>query len=321
MPEDLQLLALDQAPREGIEPLVRDHGVSRFLVEPAFTVEPRHGYLWELIEADAAGDDAVATVVLREGRVVGLCVLRYPAWDREHFGFVVGRVEHLIGEDRSAIDSLIDWVVDSLREHEATMCSARLYIDALPALQSLEARGFRFQEHTLTPWRRLTDWEPRRFGVTRPAEPEDLPRMCDIARLTFRTDRFHRDPRFDPLAADGVYEKWVRGWHAKPGADRFSIALIIDGDVAGFSLFELISLDRLGGARILSIVLTGVDPKCAGRGNGYRLLCDELDLMQERAQYATTPVFTGNMPVVNLFVGKLGFRLSGGGELTLHRWE
>ena len=88
-----------------------------------------------------------------------------------------------------------DGLVRELDARGAAFCSARLSSDDLPALQALEVAGFRFQEHTLAPWRTLDDWDSKGFAVTRPTEEPDLPRLCDIARRAFRTDRFHRDPR------------------------------------------------------------------------------------------------------------------------------
>ena len=54
-------------------------------------------------DSAAERDDALALGALRKGRLAGLLVLRFPAWDREHFGFTVARVEHLQGSDASAL--------------------------------------------------------------------------------------------------------------------------------------------------------------------------------------------------------------------------
>lgn len=143
MTSRLRLLPLDRVSTESIEHLVGAHAVSRLLTEPPFAVEPRHRYYLELVEADAACNDAVATVAVRGSTVVGLSVLRLPQWDRELFGLPVGRVAHLIAADSAAMDALTDGLVRDLQERAVMMCSARLSIEALPALQALEARGFR----------------------------------------------------------------------------------------------------------------------------------------------------------------------------------
>jgi ribosomal protein S18 acetylase RimI-like enzyme len=315
MTDLLRLLPLDQVSPVSIAGFVEACAVSRLLTEPPFVVEPRHRYYLELVEADAACDDAVSTAAMRGSTVVGLSVLRFPRWDREHFGFPVGRVDHLIAADSAAMDALTDGLVRDLHERAAVMCSARLSCDALPALQSLETRGFRFQEHTLTPWRSLSDWKPQGFGVTRPTETDDVPELCAIARRAFRSDRFHRDPHFDRPAADGVYEKWVRTWHGQPVPDRYSLVLVEDDQVVGFVMFDVLLLH----GRVGRIVLNSIDPRHAGRGHGFRMYCDVLDFLRERADFATSVIATGNVAVVNLYA-KLGFTFSSGGDVTLHRW-
>ena len=116
----------------------------------------------------------------------------------------------------------------------------------------------------LAPWRDLSTWEPKGFGVTRPTLAEDVDHMCAIARKAFRTDRFHRDLRFDRAAADRVYEKWVRSWHADPSPGRYSRVLLLDGDVAGFFMFELVGPSGEAADSVARIVLNGIEPSAAG---------------------------------------------------------
>ena len=319
MPERCELVPLGLVPAETIPHVVQDWGVSRLLVERPFAAEPRHAYLLECVLSNAARDDAVSVAALEDGVVVGLSVLRFPLWDEEHFGFRLGRVEHLVARDAEVAGALARGLVRDLAGSDAAFCSARLSADDLPALQALEAVGFHFQEHTLTPWRMLDDWDTRGFSVTRPTDESDIPRLCDIARRAFRTDRFHRDHRFDAAASDGLYEKWVRTWHNRPDPAKLSRVLVVDGHVAGFFMTEVIRPGGQASARVALIVLNAVDPERAGLGLGYRMYCDVLDCVRDEAEYASAVVASANVAVVNLYA-KLGFRISTGGEVTLHRW-
>jgi ribosomal protein S18 acetylase RimI-like enzyme len=273
-----------------------------------------------LIVADAARDDAVTLAILHGGDMVGVTVLRYPRWDREHFGHAVARIEHLQGTDQAVLQQLADGAAAHLAARGALMCSARLANDALGALHCLERAGFRYVELILAPWRDLSGWKPRRFGVTRPTGPEDLDRMCALARRAFRTDRFHRDLRFERAAADGVYEKWIRSWHAEQSPERQSLVLLVGDEVAGFLMFEL--QEPLGKASdvVARVVLNAVDPAHSGRGHGFRMYCDALDIASDVARFCTADVAAANPAVLNLYA-KLGFQLTSSGDVTMHWWS
>jgi len=288
---------------------------------PPFSTTPAHAFLLERVRASLAAADVRAAAVVRGGEVAGLCILRTPAWDREHFGFGVGRLEHFFAADPEAADTAVDWACAQLAEQNVRMCAARLTVEDLVAIGALERAGFTFQEQMVLPWRRLDTWEPRGFGASRLTEPGDVPEMCSIARAAFRTDHFHTDPRFDGAAADGVYERWIRSWHQVPPHGARSRVLLVEGRVAGFFMYRVEEPSpALGGVRTADLVLGSVDPQHAGKGLGWRLYCDTVDDLKPRADLVHVLVVTRNAAVVNLYM-KLGFRFSAGGQVTLHRWS
>jgi RimJ/RimL family protein N-acetyltransferase len=300
--------------------LVEHHGVARWFSEPPFAGRTPHVHLTELVVNDAARDDAVTLAAVRDGWMEGLVVLRFPQWDREHFGYRVGRVEHLLGTDDAVLRRLAVEAVRQLTARGVRVCSARLSSDAMAALVSLEASGFRYIELMLAPWRDLSDWEPRGYGVTREARPEDLELMCAAARAAFRTDRFHRDWHFERVAADGLYERWMRTWVADPSAARHSRVLALDGRVVAFFLYEVSDPAGDDDCRVAKVILNGIDPAYAGQGHGFRMYCDALDDASRRARYCTADVSAANPAVINLYA-KLGFRLTSTGDVTMHWWS
>ena len=318
--DGLDLVPLQETPITALGGFLAAHGVSRFLVERPYAGEPRERYLAERVLRDATRDDAVAWAALRNGSVVGVAVLRFPAWDHEHFGFLAARVEHLQGADAAAVRSLTDRCLAECRTRGAVTCSARVSGDALTVVRGLEEHGFRFQEVVLCPWRDLATWQQRSFGVTRPTEAADVPALRDIARRAFRTDRFHRDTRFPASAADAVYARWVDTWHADRSSGRFSRVLLVDGSVAGFFLYEVSDGPSEAGWRVATLVLDAVDPDVAGRGMGYMMYCDVLDAVCSQASYASSTVAVANPAALGLYI-RLGFRLTGSGEVTLHWWS
>ena len=318
--DGLRMVPLRDIRQSDLVDFMRTHAVSRYCDEAPFIGDAPCGYLLKRVVEDAGSADATAVAATSGDRLLGLTVLRFPEWDEEHFGFVVGRVEHLQGVDEEVLTCLVGEAVRQLEARNARMCSARLSGDALAAIHSLEAHGFRFQEQTLNPWYDLSNWDPRVHGVTRPATPEDVPQLRAIARSAFRTDRFHRDCRFDKDKADGVYDKWVLSWHDNSRPGRYSRVLEVQGRVAGLFTFEIIKPHGQHGADVASLGLCGVDPSASGVGNGFRMYCDMVDEAAKLARFAVARVSAANPPVVNLF-SKLGFRLTSSGEVTMHWWS
>lgn len=303
-----------------LERFVAARSRSRLAVEPPFAGTPAHAHLWAEVASAAGSGDACAIAAVDDD-VRALCVARAPAWDREHFGFTLGRVEYLIAADAEAAAAALGWALQRLGALGARVCSARVPVDDLVVIGALEAASFRFVEHVLTPWRTMPDWRRQGMGVTRPTRPEDLDALCRIARATFRTDRFHLDPGFDRAAADGVYVRWIQSWHEDPPSGaRSLVALDDEGRVAGFFLYRVVQPAGIPGRRVTDLVLGGMAPRAAGRGLGYRMYCDVLDDAAPDCEYARVTIVTANSAVLNLYV-KLGFRFSTGGEVTLHRWE
>lgn len=312
-----------------LEEFVARHSFSRLQREAPYIGEPRHAHLWAHVRATMAAPDAesaalpgsgpVATPAGVAGGVRALCVLRTPVWDLEHFGFLLGRIEYLIAADGQAAAAAAAWALRRFGELGARVVTVRVPVEDLEVVGALEAAGFRFAEHLLTPWRSWEGWERKSMGATRPTEPADLPALCGIARATFRTDHFHLDPRFDGEAADGVYAKWIESWHAEPPQGGRSRVIIADGRVSGFFMYRFTEPAGLHGRRVTDLVLGGMAPDMAGRGLGHRMYCDVMDDAAANTEYGRVTIVTSNVPVLNLYV-KLGFRFSTGGEVTFHKW-
>lgn len=308
-----------EVPAEARERCVASWGRSRYLLEQPFRGDPPYAHLWHELDAAAAQDDAAAVAISDGDEVRGLCTVRTPAWDAEHFGFVLGRIEHLVAADEVAAGAAVEWAVAHLRAEGVRVATTRLYVEDHIALHALEVAGFRFAEHALTPWRATDTWQLQRRGATRPTRPEDVEAVCAIARGTFSTDHFHTDPRFSREAADGVYEKWIRTWHARPPAGGRSRVCVVDGRVAGFFIFKVTPPGEGLGWPVCHLVLGGMHPDFAGRGIGYTMYCDVIDDVAPDSRFATVTVASINPAVVNLYY-KLGFRITSGGVVTLHRW-
>jgi hypothetical protein len=321
IPARTESAPVDAVSAHELEELVRSGSLSRLGREAPYLGERPHAHLWADVQATLGATDAQSAVVLKpdSGRPCALCVLRTPEWDREHFGYPLGRIEYLVAVDAEAAAAAARWALERLEQRRVRVACARLPAEDLTAIGALQEAGFEFREHVLTPWRSWTDWQHRGFDVTRPTRPEDLPTLCRIARATFRTDHFHKDRRFGKEAADGVYSKWIASWHDDPPSGGRSRVTLVDGRVSGFFMYRFLEPSGVPGRTVTDLVLGGMDPEVAGKGNGYRMYCDVMDDAAAHTDYGRVTIVTSNVPVVNLYL-KLGFRVSTGGEVTLHRW-
>ncbi len=95
----LRVCAAAEVPAEERERCAAVYGRSRYMLEPPFRGDPPHAHFWHELSGTAAQEDAAAVALLNGEEVRGLCTVRTPAWDAEHFGFVLGRIEHLVAAE------------------------------------------------------------------------------------------------------------------------------------------------------------------------------------------------------------------------------
>ena len=119
--EDLRAL-----PAAAVQACVAACAESRYLHEPPFLGDTPGAYLGWRVAEDAQREDARAVALLDGGEVIGICVYRLPQWDLEHFGYPVGRLEHLIGRDAATLDRLVAWADGVAGRAGVVFASARL---------------------------------------------------------------------------------------------------------------------------------------------------------------------------------------------------
>jgi hypothetical protein len=287
--------------------------------EPPFEGDMPHAWLQFTLPRDAAKADAQAVALVDDSGVAGVCVVRLPAWDREHFGFAAGRVEHLFGRDAGMLARLVGWADGVFGQAGAGFASARVAADDLPAIHALETAGYRFQELVLHPWMDLRQWQPRDEGLCRFARPEDEAALRSIAASSFRADRFHNDPRFTHAQADGLYVRWVESAFHDDSPGARIVVLELEGEPAGFVTGEVEADRGPGLATIWRIGLAAMHPSWTDRGHGHHLYFGVFDLAKAEADFAPGPVAARNTAEIRLHP-KVGTRITSGGEVTLHRW-
>jgi ribosomal protein S18 acetylase RimI-like enzyme len=233
-------------------------------------------------------------------------------WDSEHFGIGVARVlaQRL---DDADLERAITWA--------AANDVACLYLladaDDAATWRLAASRGFRFVDLRMTMGRRLTDVQrgPGSGKVTvRPAQPDDEPKLLEMARAGHVDSRFYADGRFDPSAVAALYERWMR--RSLEGAlAELVVVADIGGEAAGY---VTILFDPDGG--VGTIELLGVSARRRGTGIGTALVAAALERFRNAGLTAARVVTQGrNVPGQRLYQAS-GFRTELV-ELWYHRWS
>lgn len=99
--------------------------------------------------------------------------------------------------------------------------------------------------------------------LTRPATPEDLPALEQIAGTEFQTGRFANDPNFGPQEATRLYKEWVR--NSVGGWAQYVLVVEHKERVAGF-----VTCHRVGTRGKIGLI--AVDSAATRQGLGVALV-------------------------------------------------
>jgi RimJ/RimL family protein N-acetyltransferase len=220
-------------------------------------------------------------------------------WDTEFWGVRIGRVL----QDTLAAEAVDDWA----GLHDVA-CVYFLGRDEPGAAARAEEAGFRLMDVRVALGRPAAALES---SLLRPATPEDVEPLRELARGNHRITRFYADPNFPDERCDELYATWisrsVEGW-----ADAVLVAEL-DGRPAGYVSCH--ALEWGWG----SIGLIGVGPDARGRGLGRELVNGAVGWARERGLERVTVVTQArNVPALRTFE-ECGFRTDDVG-LSFHKW-
>ncbi|MHA2621194.1 MAG: hypothetical protein V2G42_04520 [bacterium JZ-2024 1] len=190
-------------------------------------------------------------------------------WDSEVLGIPCARILEVFHNPALSFEQAVAVLSTGVRatlshwqsEKNIQFADARTDARYLPYIVSLERSGFGFMEASLvyaynakeTP---LPESAPS--VVTRTGTANDLPIIDRIARALFTNDRFHRDPRFPPGAADRLYQKWLE--NTISGKRGRIVVLEFEGRVAAFHTgylddeFNLFSETKIGIFDLIAVI-------------------------------------------------------------------
>ena len=194
--------------------------------------------------------------------------------ERARFGMVAARLVDPRGD--------LDDVLSEARHSGIEFLSARVHVDDLDSVHSLEAAGFRLMDTLVYYGCALVqrpdeeDSRPSHVSV-RAAVQSDKSTVQAVAAAAFHgyLGHYHADPRLDENDADAVYVEWAGSSVAGQSESRPVLVACENREAIGFLTLRDV------GERTAEIVLNGVDPDYQGRGVYRTLLGASLALARE----------------------------------------
>lgn len=216
--------------------------------------------------------------------------------------------EHTI-ESLGRPDNVDSSPFEMLREIQSqpVFISAKVPVENLEASRFLEERNFRLIDTNVT-FTRVFDNSP--FPVLpsqiefRRAEPVDRDAVVKIARHSFRSSRFHRDPEIPNPLADEVKAAWANNYFDGKRGDDMVVA-VKRGQVIGFA--QLLTAMQ----HMLTIDLIAVDPNFQRQGAAVGMLAHIESMSKElwpgRHEWLQVGTQLANQRSVSLYQSR-GFR-------------
>lgn len=294
------------------------------------TAESRRALMEEELSAALEGTQTMVLGCLTEkGDLQGFALAHHLAWDTRHFGYNIWRLDHIgvWGENDvrvTAANALVEAMTAKLSDLGGECIQARVPMDNLTAIHSLETHGYRIVE-SLTTWhldlRRISLPSLKQPERIRTFEPDDTEALVELARNVYTPipDRFHMDPYLSDRASDELYAEWMRNSCSGDMADYIAIGHD-NGSVVGYAT-SLYYGDHGGrcNLRVGQLMLGAVDPAYRNQGINADMMTKTLAWMRgEGADVCLVGTQVNNIPV-QISWQKVGFR-PGTVALTLHHW-
>lgn len=197
---------------EAISSLIASYQFDHYQNYPAATGSRWQTYRVQRISRILQDKDSMVYSEMADGHPVVL-VSKHSAWDTDHFGFKVARIDlihsHETPASNQACARLLKTLLADLRKNNVKFVSVRAHGDMLNTIHHLENQGFRYFETTMWPTAACKKVEFSTDGL-RLMQADDVPAVLKIAeKHWYRGSHFYADSNFSPKAVDQMYIKWM----------------------------------------------------------------------------------------------------------------
>jgi len=236
-----------------------------------------------------------------------LCTLL--AWDSEHWGFPVARIN---GNEltEAAAQEAMRWC----EEHKVRCLYFAADGTSAETLQAAWSSGFRFVDVRVDMEANVSSVvaPTQGKGECREARLEDLPSMERLARTAHKDTRFFKDTNFDRQKAADLYALWIaRNFREH----KVFASTAADGNqgAAGYATADI------DGNEAGRIGLVAVSPAARGRGLGHCLVDNAVGWCRSHGAKRVRVVTQGtNVPALRLYES-CGFKVADV-KVWFHRW-
>lgn len=236
------------------------------------------------------------------------------SWDTEFFQRRIGRVRGGTLDEPQAL-AIDDWS----RTHKIECLYFLANADCLTTPRTAANHEFALMDIRMTFECRLpvVAASPRLESVpemdVRPVEPEDVPALQAIARVSHTDTRFFSDPHFPLPLAEELYSTWI-GLECQGRAPMVFVAIASKGPPCGY-----ISCHLEGARGTGQIALVAVSQEFRGRGLGRGLIWTAQDWLASQGARQITVVTQGKNLAAQRLYAQCGFAIR---DLRLwyHKW-
>ncbi len=205
-------------------------------------------------------------------------------------------------------DEFISASVAAAGEGESWYIVTKLPADAIATVHAAERAGFRYVETQLRMTLRLRtgfDVSKYPYDYVRVASEEEFAEVAYMARTTIEHDRFSRDPILGSEVSGGRYERYLRNSFDSATDEIWSVRSRKTGQLLTFRSHRLVDETEV------MLLVGGVHPayKDVGLGVVSSHFCFNA-LRAAGFTNAVTHISASNLPILNLEVGSLGFRVT-----------
>jgi hypothetical protein len=192
-------------------------------------------------------------------------------------------------------------------EHHPFYVTCKVPLEQIAAIHALENAGFNLVECQIkssVKLRRPQDVSAFDYEFLEVTHKEDLRAVLDIAGSTFVHDRFCMDPALGkPISAERYRKYVLKSFHA-PNEAVYRLIDRSTGRVVAFKTHKYVSSTEV------LFLLGGVHADLKNVGVGLISEYFEFnELIRKGIKTGITHVSAANYPIVNLEIGKMGFRV------------
>lgn len=237
-------------------------------------------------------------------------------WDTEIFKYKVVNINTIVLDKNEDLKYLLSELDIFCKNEDVKVIVCKVDSADEMLINSLQNHEYKYIEMSVVPYINPQNINEKQFKEwcnypIRRAEGKDLNRLKEIARVSFKNDRFHKDVNFSNVQADERYSMWVEN-SFNDGEDIFVISC--ENSIAGFFILKTFSEQKYAEMR-----LGCIDPEFQGKKLGLNINAEIVLMLREQdILLLDSPISIANLGIFNLYIS-MGFKFKEQ-KVCFHKW-